>query len=129
MLAASFAGDTARIVLGVALLAAGVAKIGQGRAWAAQAAANRIPLIVARGVPWLELATGAAVVSGIVSPWPAVVGVVLIAAFTAWIVAQLAAGRHPPCACFGALSAQPLSWWHPARNAVLIALGLVAIAG
>ena len=43
VLAASLAGDTARIVLGVALLAAGVAKIGQGRAWAAQAAANSDP--------------------------------------------------------------------------------------
>ena len=128
MLAASLLGDVARIAFGVALLAAGVAKVAQGGAWTAQAAANRIPTIVARGVPWLELLTGAAVVSGVGSPWPAVAGVVLMAAFTAWIVVQLAAGRHPPCACFGALSAAPLSWRHAARNAVLIAVGLAAVA-
>ena len=128
MLAAALAGDVARVVLGVAMLTAGVAKIAQGRAWAAQAVANRIPVLVARGVPWLELATGAAVVSGAGSPWPTVVGIVLIVAFTAWIVAQLAAGRHPPCACFGALSATPLRWWHAARNVALIAIGVIAIA-
>ena len=127
MLATSLVGDIARIVLGVALLVAGVAKVGQGRAWVAQAAANGIPNVVARGVPWLELVTGATIASGVASPWPAVVGVALVGAFTVWIVAQLAGDRHPPCACFGALSAEPLTWWHGARNAVLIALGVVAV--
>jgi uncharacterized membrane protein YphA (DoxX/SURF4 family) len=129
VLAASLAGDIARIGFGLALLAAGVAKIGQGRAWTAQAVANQIPALVARAVPWLELIAGAAVVAGVASPWPAGAGVVLIAGFTVWIVVQLAADRHPPCACFGALSAAPLSWRQAARNAFLIALGVVAVVG
>ena len=129
MLAASLAGDVARIVLGVALLAAGVGKVAQGTAWEAHAAASQIPSVVARGVPWVELLTGAGIASGLAHPWPAVLGVALVGAFTLWIVAQLATGRHPPCACFGALSAAPLTWWHAARNAVLIALGVVAIVG
>ena len=71
VLAASLAGDVARIVLGVALLIAGVAKVGQGAAWTSQAAANQFPIVVARGVPWLELVTGATIASGVASPWPA----------------------------------------------------------
>jgi uncharacterized membrane protein YphA (DoxX/SURF4 family) len=129
VLAASLVGDVARVVFGVALLAAGVAKVAQGGSWIAQAAANHIPSVVARGVPWLELLTGATIVSGVASPGPAIVGVALVGAFTVWIVGQLSAGRHPPCACFGALSAAPLSWRQGARNAALIALGIVAIAG
>ena len=127
MLAASLAGDIARIGFGLAVLVAGVAKIGQGRAWTAQAGANQVPALVARAVPWLELTTGAAIVSGAGSPWPSVAGTALIAGFTLWIVVQLAADHHPPCACFGALSAAPLSWRHGARNACLIALGIVAV--
>jgi uncharacterized membrane protein YphA (DoxX/SURF4 family) len=127
VLAASIAGDIARIGFGLALLAAGVAKIGQGRAWTTQAAANQVPALVARAVPWLELTTGAAVVSGVGSPWPSLAGVALVAVFTVWIVVQLAADRHPPCACFGAWSAAPLNWRHGVRNAILIALGLLAV--
>ena len=129
MLAASLVGDVARVMLGVALLASGVAKIGQGRGWARQAAALGTPSMVAAVLPWFELSTGAAIASGAGSPWPAITGIVLVAAFTVWIVVQLAAGRHPPCACFGAISTAPLSGWHVARNAALIALGVVAAVG
>jgi uncharacterized membrane protein YphA (DoxX/SURF4 family) len=126
VLAASLAGDVARIALGVALLAAGVAKIGQGRRWSRDASALGTPPMVVAVLPWLELATGAAIASGVASPWPAVGGVALVTGFTIWIVVQLAAGRHPACACFGAISTAPLSGWHVARNAMLIALGVVA---
>ena len=129
MFAASTAADLSRIVLGVALLAAGVAKVAQGREWGRQAAATGTPALLARAVPWLELVIGAAVTAGVWWPWPAVAGIGLVIAFTAWIVAQLAAGRRPPCACFGALSAEPLSWWHVGRNGVLVALGLIAVFG
>lgn len=127
MLAASLIGAIARIVLGVALLLAGGAKIAQGRGWTRQAASLGTPGTLAAMLPWAELAVGAAVVSGVASPWPAIAGTALVAGFTVWIVAQLAAGRRPPCACFGAVSAAPLSWWNVARNAALIALGVVAV--
>jgi hypothetical protein len=106
-----------------------VAKIGQGRGWSRQAAALGTPAVVAAILPWLELVTGAAIASGVGSPWPALAGIALVAGFTVWIVVQLAAGRHPACACFGAVSTAPLSGWHVARNTVLIALGIVAAVG
>ena len=130
MFAASTAADLSRIVLGVALLAAGVAKVAQGREWGRQAAATGTPAVLARAVPWLELVIGCGPrsSSGAAMPW--------LSFFSVrgwkpqpWIVAQLAAGRRPPCACFGALSTEPLSWWHVVRNGVLVALGLIAVFG
>lgn len=116
----------ARVVFGAAFVVAAAAKIGQGREWVRQASAIGIPRIAATALPWTELALGATVAAGVWSPWPAAAAIGLLAAFTAWIVTHLAAGRHPPCACFGAVSTAPLSWWHVARNTVLVALGIVA---
>ena len=117
----------ARVVVGLALLAAAVAKIASGARWVDQAAALGVARSVAVALPWFELVIGAAVVSGLAEPWPVAVAVAVLAAFTFWIVVHLVRGRHPPCACFGALSATPLSWWHVIRNVVLIALGAVAV--
>ena len=115
MLAASLIADLARVALGVALVAAGVAKVAAGRAGSTRPPRSGCAT-VAVALPWFELAVGAAVVAGVAEPWPAAVAVGLLVVFTAWIVVQLVRGRHPPCACFGALSAAPLSWWHVARN-------------
>jgi len=117
----------ARIALGLAFVAAAFTKIGQGRAWMAQAVAVGTPRLVATSLPWVELALGAALVAGLASPWPAVGAIAMLGLFTAWIVSQLAAGRRPPCACFGALSTRPLSWWQVARNGGLVLLGAVSV--
>lgn len=116
----------ARVALGVAFIVAAVAKIAQGRAWVQQASAIGTPRAVATALPWVELALGAMVAAGVWPPWPAVAAIGVLAAFTAWILGHLSAGRHPPCACFGALSSEPLSWWHVGRNAALMALGVLA---
>jgi hypothetical protein len=47
-------------------------------------------------------------------------------AFSASVAAQLARGKHPPCACFGAWSPAPVGARTLARNAALIALAVVA---
>ena len=48
-------------------------------------------------------------------------------AFSILIARQLVDGRHPPCACFGAWSHRPLSGAHLVRNAVLVAVAVVAL--
>ena len=126
MLDATTVSDVARVVLGAALVVAAVAKIANGPGWVGQAAGLGVPRPIAIALPWFELIVGSAVLAGLAEPWPSVVAVVLLAAFTAWIVGRLARGQHPPCACFGSLSAAPLSWWHAARNGVLILLGVLA---
>lgn len=120
--------DLARLVVGLALLAAAVAKIASGARWVDQASALGVTRSLAVALPWFELVVGAAVVSGLAEPWPVAVAVAVLTAFTLWIVVHLVRGQHPPCACFGVLSATPLSWWHVTRNVVLIALGVLAVS-
>jgi uncharacterized membrane protein YphA (DoxX/SURF4 family) len=127
LLAAATLPDLARVALGIALVVAAVAKVVAAATWVDQAADVGVPRPIAVGLPWLELTVGAAVVAGVAEPWPAAIAVALLAVFTGWIVVHLARGQHPPCACFGAASTAPLSWWHAARNGVLMVLGLVAL--
>jgi uncharacterized membrane protein YphA (DoxX/SURF4 family) len=117
----------AAVVLGAAFVVAGASKLAAGRAWPAQAAGLGVPARLAAPVPWVELTVGALLIVHVGRPWPAVAALVLLAAFTALIGRNLAAGKHPPCACFGAWSAKPLGWTHVARNAALLALAAAAI--
>jgi uncharacterized membrane protein YphA (DoxX/SURF4 family) len=128
LLAASTVADLARIVLGTALLVAGVVKIAAGSRWVDQTAALAVPRPIATAMPWVELAIAAPVIAGVAEPWPAAIAVALLAAFTGWIIVHLARGEHPPCACFGSLSTSPLSWWHVARNGLLMLLGFLAVS-
>ena len=128
MLAASTISNLARVVLGVVLLVAAGAKVVAGRRWVDQAAGLAVPRPIAAAVPWVELAIGAAVVSGFAEPWPAMIAIGLFAVFTVLIIVHLGRGLHPPCACFGSLSAAPLSWWQVARNGALILLGVLSIS-
>lgn len=92
-----------------------------------QAAALGAPAIAIPLVPWLEIGVGALLCAQIARPVVASIAALMLVAFTALLVARLARGQRPPCACFGSWSAKPLSWKHLARNAVLLALAVVAI--
>jgi uncharacterized membrane protein YphA (DoxX/SURF4 family) len=127
LLATSLIADIARVLLGLAILVAAIAKIASGQRWVDQASALGVTRSLAVVLPWFELAVGAAVVTGVAEPWPAAIAVGLLVVFTAWIVIHLVRGEHPPCACFGSFSSAPLSWWHAARNVALIALGVAAV--
>ena len=118
----------ARALLGAALVVAGGSKIQAWGRWIDDARGLGAPRAVAVVLPWFEVALGAAVISGLAAPWPTVFALVVLGGYTAWIVGLLVRGRHPPCACFGALSAAPLSWWHVARNAGLMLLAVLAIS-
>jgi uncharacterized membrane protein YphA (DoxX/SURF4 family) len=114
-------------VLGLVFVVAGVAKIAAGSRWYAQAGKLGVRRGGAAVLPWTELALGALLVAGVASPWPAVVAVVVLTAFTAWIVVHLVRGQHPACACFGTVSVAPMSWRHVVRNGMLLALGGLAL--
>ena len=53
--------------------------------------------------------------------------IVVLVAFTALIVARLAAGQRPPCACYGAWSSRPIGPGHVARNVAMIGLAAVVL--
>lgn len=85
------------------------------------------PRAVIPVLPWFELALGGLLIAQVASRAVGAVAFGLLVAFTVLIVRRLRAGQHPPCACFGAWSAQPLGWGHVARNAALMVLAIVTI--
>ncbi|MEO6570170.1 MAG: MauE/DoxX family redox-associated membrane protein [Ilumatobacteraceae bacterium] len=117
----------AAVLLGAAFVVAGASKLAAGAAWPAQALGLGVSMPIARIVPIVELIIGASLVVQLARPWPAIAALTLLAMFTALIGLRLSQGRHPPCACFGAWSAEPIGAVHLARNGALAALGLLAL--
>jgi len=125
IVAVSNLANASGIALGVLLVVAGGAKIAAGPQWPAQAAQLGTPRAVAVVVPWLEIVVGVAVAARLAVPLPAIAAIVLLVAFSALLVARLRGDERPPCACFGAWSASPLSWWHVARNVGMLVLAVL----
>lgn len=117
----------ARICLGVAFLVAGGAKLA-APSWPGQARELGAPGFVIPFVPWIEIVVGALLCVQVAQPIPAVIALAMLVVFTGLLVLRLAQGKHPPCACFGSWSARPLGWRHLVRNAVLIAVAVLAIS-
>jgi|SRR5208282_2509354 len=83
---------------------------------------------VAAIVPIAELAGAVGIVIPRTRDAAAATLLILVAVFTVAIVVNLMRGRlHVDCGCFGPALRQPLSWWLPARNAILMALAAIAI--
>ncbi len=119
-------GFVAELAIGAVFVVAGASKVARSREWPAQAADLGAPGWLAPLVPWWEMALGALLVVGLLSPWAALLAIVTLVSFTVAIVVQLRRGRHPRCACFGAWSAAPLGARHVWRNAAFIAVAVLA---
>ncbi|MFV0309365.1 MAG: MauE/DoxX family redox-associated membrane protein [Desertimonas sp.] len=119
-------GVLAGIAVGIALVAAGVFKLIDGPGWPKMAADMGVPTWLARLVPFVEIAVGAALASQLARPWPAIAALALLVVFTLVIATRLLDGSRPPCACFGTRSTRPLGRYHVVRNLVMIALAVVA---
>lgn len=122
-------GRAATILLGAMFVVAGSYKIVDGPAWPKQAADLGVPRPLALVVPWFEVVLGAALVSGLLSPWVALTAVATLVVFTVVIAHRLLDGSRPPCACFGARSSRPLGPRHLVRNVVLLVVAVVAVVG
>ncbi len=118
----------ARVAVGIVLLCAGATKLFQP-AWPETAAAFGAPPGIVRAVPVVELVLGALLVAGVGLPWTAVAALVLLAGFTATVVARLVRGERVPCGCFGETSAAPVGRHTLVRNLVLCWLAAVALRG
>jgi uncharacterized membrane protein YphA (DoxX/SURF4 family)/peroxiredoxin len=129
----SVAALLARLFLAGVFAVSGTAKL-RDRAGATQAVRDfGLPDAAARALgpllPVAELAIAAALLAGgAVAYGGAVAAVVLLAAFTVAIVANLARGRRPDCHCFGERSAKPLSWWSVPRNVAFAAAAVPVLA-
>jgi len=116
----------AAVLVGVAFVVAGGSKLAARESWPVQARGLGAPSWTVPLVPWVELVIGALLIVQLFRAPMAVAAAALLAVFTFLIGRKIAVGEHPPCACFGAWSAKPIGPGHVARNAVLMALAIVA---
>lgn len=123
----STAGLVASIIVGLAFVAAGGSKVAAGPTWPATAKEMGAPAFTIPFVPWVELAVGAALLAQLAVPVPAVAALLLLIVFTALIVVRLSDEDRPSCACFGSWSAEPIGRIHVIRNAILMALAVLAM--
>jgi peroxiredoxin len=91
-----------------------------------------VPALLARPaaylLPGVELAVALLLVRPATAFPGAVGGLLLLAAFTAGIAANLWLGRQPDCNCFGQRRARPIGRRTLVRNAVLLTLSAVLVA-
>jgi hypothetical protein len=119
-----------RIVLAAVLAVAAVAKIADRRALPGQLRAMGLArpwdARLAVGLPVAELVVAVALIAAAHSELPALAAVVLLVAFTVFLVATIR--RAVPCPCFGAVRAGKEHSGPAAivRNGFLIALAVVA---
>lgn len=124
---ADWVAVAAAVVLGAVFLVAGASKIAAGPDWTVQAKGLGAPTVTIPVVPWVEIALGGLLVAQVQRPLASLAALALLVVFTVLIGTQLAKGRRPPCACFGAWSAKPLGAGHLARNVGLMVLGVLAL--
>lgn len=120
-------GYTCAVLVALVLVVAAITK---ARSPAPTARAFRrqglpAPALLARAIPVIELATAIALV--LVPTVGAAVALILLGAFTAFLVVQVRRGSEAPCACFGASRPGPISWADIAGNAFLIVASAVAL--
>jgi len=115
----------AGVALGLVLVVAGMSKRAD-RAWPLKASAFGVPRWAARVLPYVEIALGAVLITGLDRTLAAWLAVILLIGFTVMLVFLFVQGRRPPCACFGARSTKPIGAWSVVRNVLLIALAVIA---
>jgi hypothetical protein len=122
-----------RLALAAVFLISGIAKAVTPRATAAAAGDLGVPARLAPATAVL-LPAAEIVVAGLLVPTPTAMvgsaaGTALLAAFAVLIAVNLARGRRPSCACFGALSADAaISGRTLVRNGVLLAASVTVVA-
>ncbi len=131
----SVLADLARLALACVFVASAWGKVRDrsGSRGAVEAFGVPKPLIgpVTVALPVVELVCAAL----LLAPDPAatigaVGSLLLLMAFTALIVANLARGRRPDCHCFGATErGHGITWWTVARNVGLLALVGLSLVG
>lgn len=124
----------AAVALGLVFEWSGVTKIASRDAWQVAgtpfSTGNEVTdRVVRTALPWLEVVVGGLLVLRIAPVMGAIVALVMLVAFSAALVRVLARGQRPPCMCFGAGRARPVSWASVVRNLALIAVACVVIVG
>jgi hypothetical protein len=119
----------ARITLAAAFALSAATKVAQRTAFARALEDFGVPAGAAFSwaLPPIEAGLALLLVTVRAAAWPAFLAIVVLAAFTAAVVANLAGGHPAPCPCFGppAAGARPVSAATVARNGYLVGLAVL----
>lgn len=83
---------------------------------------------IARTMPWLEVALGAALLSGILARWFALIASLVLAVFVGAAARAYAMGLVVDCGCFGSGGAPLGPTWF-AEHGAMLALAMAVTAG
>lgn len=119
-------GVAAALLVAAVFLVAGVSKVADPHRWRSEASGMGVSGLVVTVTPWFELVLGALLAVQLQRHVVAWLAVALLVAFTVLLVVRLAQGQRPVCACFGSLSQRPIGASNVVRNAVFIALAVLA---
>jgi hypothetical protein len=120
-----------RIVLALVLGRAALAKLSDGVGFRAVLGGFGLPwrlaAALAKALPPIELAVGAALVVSPTARGASLAASSLLVVFTAAVLAAIASGRRPSCGCFG--GGRPIGRQTLARNALLLSAALGVFFG
>lgn len=124
----------ARTVVGLTLLIAGVAKLGDRRQVVEvvrnyQLLPGKTAEVIGSALPVLEVIIAIGLLVGVLMPWPALAAVALFFVFGGAVTINLLRDRREiACGCFGVTEEPHLSWLIVARNATLAGIAVLAMA-
>ncbi len=124
----------ARLVIAGVFLVAGMAKLadreGSKKALEGFGVPTRFAGIGGLLLPIVELIIGILVIPRSTAPYAAIGAFLLLIAFIAGIVYNMAKGRAPDCHCFGQIHSEPVGTSTLVRNGILAVVALfIAVAG
>ncbi len=119
-----------RIALGLVLLAAALAKVGNPAAFATQihhfhAFPAALEPLLAVTLPWIELLAGLALITGLRARAGAWLGLAMMVVFTLAVVLAMSRGLNFECGCFGNADATRIGIKKLIENVALTAVALV----
>jgi uncharacterized membrane protein YphA (DoxX/SURF4 family) len=121
-----------RATIGIVLVWASLGKLFEARSFADSLDAYQLlPLaavnLTAIVLPWLELVTGLALISGIGARGAGLVATLLAAAYVVATASVVARGLDVSCGCFGE-GGHHLTWWDVALRVVLLLAAIQVLA-
>jgi len=119
-----------RVVFGLVLIAAALAKIGDPAALATQIRYYHLfptgpENLIAISLPWIELLAGLALISGVHARAGAWLAVAMMVVFTLAVAQAMARGLNFDCGCFGTADATRIGIRKLLENIALTAVSVV----
>lgn len=132
----SYIQPVVRVILGLLLLIAGVLKVQDNAAlFETVAYITWVPTILKSFIidtlPWIEVLTGALLITGLFKKWTIPVGTLIYAGFFAFAIYGFGSGMEGDCGCFGEVDdsnilamvlGSTFGWSMVIRNAIFVAM-------